>query len=130
MVILSPSNFRQSIKATKVPPIGGNQKDIFTAACPPEALHALVNGFFLYILREVFDKIFQPHICAMLDTHTYTWNTYSAQHNMRSHAIQSYPQLLFTSGISSLTQLKADDKVGIIFALIVALVQVEGKYII
>ena len=29
---------------------GENPKGIFTATCPPEALHALENGIFLHIL--------------------------------------------------------------------------------
>ena len=48
---------------------------------------------------------------------------------MQTHVIEGYPQLLYTSGISGLTELKADDKVGIMFCLIVALLQVEGKHI-
>ena len=49
---------------------------------------------------------------------------------MRSHATDGHPRLLFTKGISSLAQLKADDKVGIIFALVIALVQVKGKSVL
>ena len=66
----------------------------------------------------------------MLDAHTFTWNYYSKQHNLRSHATDDYPRLLFTKGISGLNQLKADDKVGIFFALVIALVQVERKSIL
>ena len=33
---------------------GGNEEGIFTAACPPEGLHALENGIFLHVLREFF----------------------------------------------------------------------------
>ena len=33
---------------------GGNPEGIFTAACPPEALHALENGVILHILKEFF----------------------------------------------------------------------------
>lgn len=106
---------------------GGNPEGIFTVACPSEALHALENGIFLHILKEVLDNIFQPCICTMFDAHIFTWNSYPGQHTMRSHAVDGYPRLLFTNYISGLTQLKADYKVGIIFALIIALVQVEGK---
>ena len=56
----------------------------------------------------------------MIDAHNFTWNCYSGHHNMRSHATDGYLNLLFTNGISGLTQLKADDKVGIIFAMVIA----------
>ena len=33
---------------------GENPEGIFTAACPPEALHALENGIFMHLLKELF----------------------------------------------------------------------------
>ena len=110
---------------------GGNPEGIFTAACPPEALHALENGIFLHMLCELFDVILKrKKVKGLLDRHIYTWNSYPAQHCMRSHHIDGYPRLLFTSGISSLTNLKADDKVGIIFCVVIASLQLAGKNII
>ena len=32
----------------------GNPEGIFTAACPPEALHALENEIFMHLLKELF----------------------------------------------------------------------------
>ena len=49
---------------------------------------------------------------------------------MRSHHIVGYPRLLFTSGISSMSDWIADDRVGIAFCVIVALLQAEGKLIL
>ena len=65
----------------------------------------------------------------MLDDQCLTWNNYPAQHCMQSHHIDGYPRLLFTSGISNLSNLKADDKVGILFCIIVAALQEEGSSI-
>ena len=55
---------------------GGNPEGIFTAACPPEALHALENGIFLYVLKELFAKILNLKTCGHLDAHVYSWNNY------------------------------------------------------
>src|SRR5688500_2125345 len=66
-------------------------------------------------------------ICGLLDKHCSSWNSYPSQHCMGSHHIDGYPRLLFTSGISRLSNLKADDKVGIMICVIIASLQDEGK---
>lgn len=109
---------------------GGNPEGIFTAACPPEALHALENGIFLHVLRELFAEMLNPRTCGCLDGHVYSWNNYPGQHYIRGNHIDGFPRLLFSNGISSLTELKADDKVGIIFCVIIAALQAEGKEIL
>ena len=38
---------------------GGNPEGIFTAACPPKALHALENGIYMLFLKKYF-KTFLP----------------------------------------------------------------------
>ena len=108
---------------------GGNPEGIFSAACPPEALHALENGIFLHLLKELFHQIMSRKSSGMLDNHVGTWNTLPGQHYVRSHHIDGYPRLLFTNGISSMSDLKADDWVGIVFCIIIACLQVEGKKI-
>ena len=109
---------------------GGNPEGIFTAACPPEALHALENGIFLHVLQELFDSMLNTRTCGLLDAHVYSWNNYPGQHYLRGSHIDGYPRLLFSNGISSMTELKADDKVGIIFCVIVAALQAEGQSIL
>ena len=109
---------------------GGNPKGIFTAACPPEALHALENGIFLHVLKELFEETLKERSCRLLDAHVYSWNMYPGQHYLCGNHIEGYPRLLFSNGISSLTDLKANDKVGIIFCVVVAALQVEGKEIL
>jgi hypothetical protein len=59
---------------------GGNPEGIFSAACPPEALHALENGLFLYVLEELFKEVFKSAVCVFLDRQVYTWNSYPGQH--------------------------------------------------
>ena len=51
-----------------------------------------------------------------------SWTTF-----LRSHYIEGFPRLLFTSGIAKLTNEKADDKDGILFCLVVALLQEETQ---
>ena len=83
------------------------------------------------MLCELFDVILKAKsVKGMLDWHIYKWNSYPAQYCMRSHHIDGYLRLLFTSGVSSLINLKADDKVGIIFCVVIASLQLTGKNII
>ena len=63
----------------------------------------------------------------MLDAHVYKWNLYPGQHCMRSFNVDGYPRMLYSSGISGMTNLKADDKVGIIFCVVIAFLQLEMK---
>ena len=104
---------------------GGNPEGIFSAACPPEPLHALENGIFLHVLKELFQQVFNTSICVFLDHQVSAWNYYPGQHFLCSSNIDGYPRLLFHCGISKLTDIKADDKVGIIFCVVVALLQAE-----
>lgn len=108
---------------------GGNPEGIFTAACPPEALHALENGIYKNILLELFKQILKPTASAHLDKHVKQWCQYLRQRFLRSFTIKGYPRLLYTSGISKLSDLKADDKLGIIFCIVVAGLQQKGRQI-
>ena len=46
---------------------GGLPGGVFTAASPPEALHALENGIMLHALKEVFSTILSPKQCRLID---------------------------------------------------------------
>lgn len=48
---------------------------------------------------------------------------------MRSHPIEGFPRLLFPAGITSLSNTTANEKVGIMFCLIIASLQLEGQTI-
>ena len=39
---------------------GGLPGGVFTAACPPEALHSLELGLITHCLKELFDEILLP----------------------------------------------------------------------
>ena len=52
---------------------GGNPEGVFTAACPPEALHALENSVFSHMLHELFDVILKStRVKGMLDQLIYS----------------------------------------------------------
>jgi hypothetical protein len=106
---------------------GGNPEGIFSAACPPEALHALENGIFQHVLNEFFNQVLKSKTRAGVDRLVSSYNEYPGQHYLRSHHIDGYPRLLYTSGISKMSDLKADDKVGIIFCVVIAALQTEGR---
>src|SRR6476661_6924818 len=82
---------------------GGNPEGIFTAACPPEALHALESGIFFHVIKEFFQVILKPTASAQINKIVKNWTTYPRQHYLRSFENDGYPCLLYTSGISKLT---------------------------
>src|SRR5687767_7488227 len=49
---------------------------------------------------------------------------------VRSHHIEGFPRLLFTDGILTMSNLKADDRVGIVFCVLLSCLQFEGKQIL
>ena len=107
---------------------GGNPEGIFTAACPPKPLLALENGIFLHMLKELFNVILNSKkIKGILNVQVYKWNSYPTQHCMHSHNIDEYPRLLYISGISKITNITVEDKVGIIFCIIILSLQMQGK---
>ena len=105
---------------------GGSPGGGFTAACPPETLHALENGIILHCLKELFQEILTPAQHCKLDHIVQTWTKLPRQKYLKSNYLQ-YPRLLFRDGISTLTETSAVTKVGIMFALVIASITVKGK---
>ena len=101
-----------------------NLEGIFTFAFPPEALHALANGLFLHMLQESFYVILKPKkLKGLLAIQLYEWNSYPAQHCMRSHSNDGYSRLTFASGITTITNTTADNKDGILFEFTIVCLQ-------
>ena len=48
-----------------------NPEGIFTATCPPEALHALENGILILLSKGSFRKNLTKKACCILDDHIY-----------------------------------------------------------
>src|SRR5688572_2409746 len=64
---------------------GGLPGEVFTAACPPEALHFLENGIVLHCLKQLFDvKILGVPAKASLDAIIQKWVNFPKQYHMKS----------------------------------------------
>ena len=99
---------------------GGCPYGIFSAACPVEPLHAVENGLITMCLNILFEELIwspsQKH-------HWILWPKQlpklPRQHYASSGAFKSMPQLLWKDGITTITELTASAKVGIMFTIVV-----------
>lgn len=64
---------------------GASPGGVFTAACPPEALHLLENGLVLHCLRELFEKVLTETTKANFDKLVQGWTNQPKQHHMKSY---------------------------------------------
>ena len=108
---------------------GGLSGGVFTAACPPEALHSLENGLINHCLKELFANVIPPTACKHFDSVVQKWTFLSKQRHMKNYAAD-FPRLLFPDGVSSITDVSAATKIGIIFAIIVASLTTDGKSVL
>ena len=69
---------------------GGLPGGVFTAACPPEALHSLENGLVLHCLNQLFDYIVTNTVKVRLDDIVQKWTLYLKQFHMESY-MAAYP---------------------------------------
>src|SRR6476620_11735403 len=98
---------------------GGSPGGVFTAACPPEALHSLENGLVLHCLKKLFEKILGETARADLDKLVQQWHTYPKQCHMKSY-MAAFPRRLFKDGVTTITDISAGTKMGILFTFVVA----------
>ena len=99
---------------------GGLPGGVFTAACPPEALHYLENGLVLHCLKQLFDpSILGVPAKAKLDELVQGWTKFPKQQHMKSYMAE-FPQLLFKDGVTTISDISAGTKRGILFAFVVA----------
>lgn len=105
---------------------GGSPGRIFTAACPPEALHSLENGLIFHCLKEVSGEIITPIYQAMIDKVVQSFTTNSCQIFAKGY-MKKYPRLIFYNGISTLSDTSAGTKVGMMFALVLAALTTDGQ---
>ena len=108
---------------------GGSPGGVFTAACPPGALCPLENGLMIHCLKQLFDHVLTAATGRKFDAVVQQWVLYPKQHHMRSY-YSEYPRLLFTEGLSSITDISAQTKVGILFAIVVAALIRNGRQIL
>ena len=80
----------------------------------------------LHALKEVFYTILLPKQCQLIDQLVQRWGKLPKQVYVRSYYFK-YPHLLFLDGITTLTETSATTKVGIMFALVLTCITVEGR---
>src|SRR6476620_6209090 len=105
---------------------GGSPGGVFTAACPPEALHSLENGLVLHCLKQLFDKNLGETARADLDNLVQQWHTYPKQCHMKSF-MAAFPRLLFKDGVTTIIDISAGTKMGILFAFVLAAQTNDGQ---
>jgi hypothetical protein len=105
---------------------GGCRFGIFSAACPVEALHALENGLMPDVIKVLFAEEMSPALLKRLDGLAKALNQVPRQRYLTSGAEPLMPRLRWSDGISSLTDLEAKYKVGIMLTIVVLTLQDDG----
>jgi hypothetical protein len=105
---------------------GGCRFGIFSAACPIEPLHSLENGIIPDCLTILFKDKMCPALKAELDSLVRRLTLLLRQRFANSGTEPGMPRLLWKDGVTSLTDLSAKPKVGIMFTLAVVSLQEEG----
>ena len=107
---------------------GGCPYGIFSAACPVEPLHALENGLITTCLKILFEEnLRNPALKAQLDGLVKTMVNLPRQHYLSSGARKDMPRLLWKDGLTTLTELTASAKTGIMFTITVLGMTKPGK---
>jgi hypothetical protein len=105
---------------------GGCRFGIFSAACPVEALHALENGLIPDVLQVLFTADMTPAQLGRLDQLAKNLSALARQKYLSSGAEPLMPRLRWSDGISSLSDMPAKYKVGILFTIVVLTLQDDG----
>jgi hypothetical protein len=106
---------------------GGCRFGIFSAACPIEPLHSPENGIIPDCLTILFKDEMRPALKAELDSLVRRLTLPPRQRFANSGTEPGMPRLLWKDGVTSLTELSAKLKVGIMFTLVVVSLQEEGS---
>jgi hypothetical protein len=106
---------------------GGCRFGIFSAACPIEPLHSVENGLIPDCLTILFKDEMRPALKADLDSLVRRLTLLPRQRFASSGTALGMPRLLWKDGVTSLTDLSAKMKVGIMFTIIVVSLQEEGS---
>ena len=105
---------------------GGCRFGIFSAACPVEALHALENGLMPDVIKVLFVEEMSPALLKRLDGLAKALHRVARQRYLTSGSEPLMPRLRWSDGISSLTDLEAKYKVGIMLTVVVLTLQDDG----
>ena len=109
---------------------GGCRFGIFSAATPVEPLHALENGLILDCVQILFSKEMTPRQKRDLDDLVRRLTVLPRQRYASSGAEPLMPRLLWKDGVTSLTELSAKYKIGIMFTIVIVSLQDAGKVLL
>jgi hypothetical protein len=105
---------------------GGCRFGIFSAACPIEPLHSLENGIIPDCLTILLKDEMRPALKGELDSLVRHLTFFPRQRFATSVTEPCMPRLRWKDGVSSLTDLSAKLKVGIMFTIVVVSLREEG----
>jgi hypothetical protein len=100
---------------------------VFSAATPTEWLHALDNGIIEHCLRVLIEEKLSLEQNTELDELVQGMTKWPRQRSMSSDSNSSFPRLLWKNGITKLTELTADYKVGRLLTVVVISLTKKGK---
>lgn len=106
---------------------GGCKFGVFSAANPTEWLHALDNGLIEHCLNELYNCSLKTEQAVKLDKLVKELSQTPRQRLMTSDSNSSFPRLLWKGGITGLTDITADYKVGMLLTVIVVSLTDEGR---
>ncbi len=98
---------------------------VFTAACSPDALHSLENGLILHCLKQLFDKVLRDAAKACLDGIVQKQILFPKQFHMKSYMAE-FPRLLYKDGMTTISNISAGTKMGILFRYVLVAQTNEG----
>jgi hypothetical protein len=105
---------------------GGCRFGIFSAAAPVEALHAIENGLMPDAIQVLFTEEMTPAQLVRLDGLAKSLASLPRQKFLSSGAEPLMPRLRWSDGITSLTDMPAKYKVGIMMTLVVITLTDDG----
>ena len=106
---------------------GGCKFGVFSAANPTEWLHALDNGLIEHCLHELYTVTLSNERAVAMDKLVKQFLQMPRQRLMSSDSNSAFPRLLWKNGITRLTDVTADYKVGMLLTIIVVSLTDEGK---
>ncbi len=106
---------------------GGCKFGIFSAANPTEWMHALDNGLIEYCLKILMKEKLKDKECVEMDKYVMALTQLSRQKLMSANSNSDYPRLMWKNGITKLSEVTADYKVGMLLTIIVVSLTRSGK---
>ena len=106
---------------------GGCRFGIFSAANPTEWLHALDNGLIEHCLNDLNKHKLTSYQREKLDEIVKAFTEMPRQHLMTANSNSDFPRLIWKNGISTLTDITADYKVGMLLTFVVVSLTADGS---